>query len=200
MTLPTRILFLALAAGCACAGLRAEEPESKTTTTHHWHWKRDTGTFAWQVQADLPVTDFGKTLDHRTGLGLGAQWNHDRGAGHVRRTRLEWNVIPQGQPVGTPGIKTKASNYILSFDRLYHFSGTATGCYILGGLGGVRWFMDQTPVAQPTRSFHTTKLAVTAGAGYRFSPGFAAEARYLLSSVNQSFDGNVLQAGLNLRF
>ena len=193
----SKVARLAMVALLAVPCLRAEEAETK----HTWHWHcKNEATFAWQVQADLPVGDLGQTLDHRSGLGLGVQWNHDRKDGHVRRTRLEWNVFPEGKAVGTGEVKTKASNYILSFDRLYHFSGEAKGAYVLGGLGAVRWFLDQTPGLNPTRSSHTTKLAVTAGAGYRFNPTFSVEARYLLSSVNQSFDGTMLQAGLNLRF
>ena len=89
---------------------------------------------------------------------------------------------------------------MLSFDRLYHFSGETKGCYVLAGLGAVRWFQDRTVGLNPTLSSHTTKLAVTAGAGYRFTTCFSAEARYLLSSVDKSLDGNMLQLGLNLRF
>jgi opacity protein-like surface antigen len=188
----TPILALAALAGIAVA---ADDPETRRAL----RW-RHTSTFAWQAQLDLPTKDLGQALDNRSGLGLGAQWTHDRGNGKAARTRLEWNLFPEGHPVGLGAVKTKASNYILSFDRLYHFAGETKGAYVLAGLGGVRWFTDRTAGANPTQSGHVTKLAVTAGAGYRFTPSFSAEARYLISTLNQSLDGNMMQAGLNFRF
>ena len=196
------ILSLILLSGAAV--LRADDDGDKDKDKEkcccRWHWHSDAGAFAWQAQLDSPVKGLGQSLDQRTGLGLGAQWNHDHEDGHVSRTRIEWNVFPQGPGVGPAEVQTKASNYLLSFDRLYHFSGSAKGPYILAGLGAVRWFVDQAVSPGQTRSFHATKLAVTAGAGYRFNPSFSAEARYLLSSLDQSFDGSMVQVGLNMRF
>jgi opacity protein-like surface antigen len=184
----------------AAPALRAEDPPPEAPKRHfHWSTKND-GTFAWQAQLNLPAKELGQALDDRSGLGLGVQWNHDRKHGHVARTRIEWNVFPEGHPVGLGAVKTKASNYVLSFDRLYHFSGEVKGAYALGGLGAVRWFTDRTAGPGPTRSDHATKLGVTAGAGYRFSAAFSLEARYLLSNVSPNFDGNMLQAAVNLRF
>lgn len=166
---------------------------------YHWRWKHDS-VFAWQAQLDLPAKDFGRALDQRTGLGLGMQWTHFRDNGTAHRTRLEWNVFQEGNPVGPLGLKTRASNYLLSFDRLHHFSGKDEGVYLLGGLGAVRWFVEQTPAANPSYRFHTTKLAVTGGLGYRFSRAAAVEARYLISSIDRDFDGNVAQVGVSMRF
>ncbi len=188
------LLFILCAATLPAAA--EDAPESKKCLWH-WHHKSE---FAWQVQANFPSKDLGRALDSRTGLGLGMQWTRDRGHGITNRTRLEWNVFPEGNPVGTDAIKTKASNYVLSFDRLYHFSGEDRGVYILGGLGAVRWFLDRTPVDGPRASSHTTKLAVTAGAGFRFNHAVAAEARYMVSTIDRTYDGNVLQASVSMRF
>lgn len=192
-----RNAVLLLAVACAVPGF-ADDDEQKTCT-HHWTWRSDSA-FAWQVQVDEPVKDLGRELDNRTGLGLGMQWTRDRANGVTNRTRLEWNVFPQGNAVGTAGLQTQASNYLLSFDRLYHFSGEAKGFYVLGGLGAVRWFMEQSAGGAATADFHTTKLAVTGGAGYRFNRAVAVEARYLVSTVDRTFDGNVLQGAFSMRF
>lgn len=201
-----RPLLLILAAACAAPSFaedapKPEEPrrEDRHHCHHEWHWKRDS-VFAWQVQLNVPAKDFGRAMDQRTGAGLGMQWTHFRDNGSAHRTRLEWNVFQEGNPAGPLGIKTKASNYILSFDRLHHFSGKDKGVYILGGLGAVRWFVDQTPAGDPTYRFHTTKLAVTGGLGYRFSRAAAVEGRYLVSSINRDFDGNMVQLGVSMRF
>ena len=162
-----------------------------------WNHSSD---FAWQVQLDSPAKNLGRTLDERTGMGLGMQWTRYRSNGFANRTRLEWNVFPQGNPVGVGGVATKASNYVLSFDRLYHVSGEDRGAYLLAGLGAVRWFMAETPAAGAATNFHTTKLAVTGGAGYRFNRSVSAEARYLVSTVNTTYDGNVVQGVVGMRF
>ncbi len=194
-----RNLAFLLCAASVAPGF-ADEPDAKPAH-HRWHWhSRDRSDFAWQVQANLPAKELGTALDHTTGLGLGVQWNRYLKDGLARRTRLEWNVFPEGGPAGTPALKTKASNYVLSFDHLYHFSGAAKGPYVLAGLGGVRWFFDRTPDNGPRVSSHTTKLAVTAGAGYRFNRALSAEARYLVSSVDRTYDGNVLQGSVGMKF
>lgn len=200
-----RNLVLVLCAA-SLAPLFADEPkpeaqEASECRHHRWHWhSRNPSEFAWQVQVDSPAKDLGRALDNRTGLGLGVQWNRYQGGGLSRRTRLEWNVFPEGGPVGAGALKTKASNYVLSLDHLYHFSGANRGPYLLAGLGGVRWFFDRTPEGGTRVSSHTTKLAVTGGAGYRFNPYVSAEARYLVSSVDRTYDGNVVQASVGMRF
>jgi len=186
-----------LASTCVLPGFAQDAHDDRDDCRINWHSSSD---FAWQVQVNTPVTALGRALDERTGLGLGMQWTRNRANGVSNRTRLEWNVFPEGNPVGAAGTTTKASNYVLSFDRLYHFSGEAKGVYLLGGLGAVRWFTDQTPALNPTVSTHTTKLAVTGGAGYRFNRGVAAEARYVVSSVDRTYDGNVVQLVSSMRF
>ena len=192
-------LFRNLILVLAAASVAPAFASAKEDDDEHWRWHSNTE-FAWQVQMDAPALDLGRELDSRIGLGLGMQWNHFQSNGFASRTRLEWNVFPEGNPVGAAGLKTKASNYVLSFDRLYHFKGESKGLYVLGGRGAVRWFMDQTPAGAPTQSTHTTKLAVTGGLGYRFGKAFALEARYLVSSVNHTYDGNVMQASAGMRF
>jgi len=197
MQRPFGKLIFVLAALCALPGFAGEPKDSDWDGD--WHW-RSHSDFAWQVQANLPARDLGRALDNRTGLGLGMQWTTNRSHGAANRTRLEWNVFSESNPVGDVALKTKATNIVFSFDRLYHFSGEAKGLYVLGGLGAVRWNVDQTPGANPTHSMHTTKLAVTAGAGYRFNRSVAAETRYMVSSIQKAYDGNVAQAGISIRF
>ncbi|BDU75188.1 outer membrane protein [Mesoterricola sediminis] len=193
----TPFLALLLLAGPAFAGDDGGDKADKAEKKCHWHW-RGHSEFAWSAQLDLPVTDFGRAMDQRTGAGLGMQWSRVREDGRAHRTRLEWNLFPEGNPVN--GLKTKASNYLLSFDRIHPLTGKANGPYLVGGLGAVRWFVDRTPVNGDAARFHTTKLAVTGGLGWRFSPTFSAEARYLVSSVDKSFDGNMVQLSAGMRF
>jgi hypothetical protein len=153
--------------------------------------------FALQAQVNLPLRDLKERLDGRTGLGLGATWTRDHRDGHASRTRLEWNVLPEGPAVA--GVRTQVSNYTLAFDHLWHCSGKAEGPYLVAGLGAVRWFASQTGPAA-SGSMHTTKLTVQGGAGWRFSPSFGAEVRYAVSSMDRSLDANLLQGCVSFRF
>lgn len=150
-----------------------------------------------QVTLNQPTGDFSKTLDGKAGAGLGIHWLHRHGFQHTSRTRLDWNVWGQGPAVD--GVKTQVSNYNLAFDHLYHFDDRDHGAYLVGGLGAVRWFTEQQG-AFGTRSSHTTKLGVTAGAGYQFNRNFGIEGRVLESSVDKTYDRTIVQAAFVFKF
>ena len=91
------------------------------------------------------------------------------------------------------------SNYTLAFDHLYHVEDRDQGLYLVGGLGAVRWFTEQESALGSIRS-HTTKLGVTAGAGWQFTRNLGAEARVLVSSINRTYDSTLLQGAVVFRF
>lgn len=189
-----KYLLLPLAIlGLSSAALRADDDED-------WprRWHRHSRTQA-EAHVNAPLKDLKTALDGRSGAGLGLQWLKRRSGGHESRTRLEWNVFPEGHPVGIAGVKTQVSNYTLSWDHLYHFSGTQKGPYIFGGAGAIRWFVDETTPAA-SRSFHTTKLGVSAGIGLPLGDHFGAELRYVVSSYQRNLDANTLQAGISWHF
>jgi hypothetical protein len=210
MPLASRLSLIALAS--AGSLLAAQEPAPKPAEKpaaerhadeddchprfrfHHHH-----SVFGAYVQADAPLRDLKESLDRRTGLGLGVQWTHDHGDWNASRTRLEWNTFPEGGPVGPLGTRTYAKNYILSFDHLFKLNQGWSQAYLVAGLGGARWDLEQTTAGQRT-SLWTTKLAVTAGAGVQLGRRVNLEARYVVSSVGSTFDANTLQASLGWRF
>ena len=155
--------------------------------------------FGLSVQIDQPLRDLQDSLDHRTGYGLGLQWTHDHSDYHASRTRFEWNVFPEGHPVGPTATTTYAKNLMLSFDHLFRLNEGPTGMYLVGGLGGVRWTLDQkTPTA--SEDLTTTKLAVTAGVGAQFSRHLTLEGRYVFSGIRKTFDSNTAQVSAAWRF
>ena len=153
--------------------------------------------FSGQVTLNRPAHDLGRDLDHQLGYGLGLHTLHSHGDKHSSRTRLDWNVWTQGPLVG--GVKTQVSNYHLAFDHLYHLQDATSGPYLVGGLGAVRWFVDQDALGARTR-FHTTKLGVTAGAGWRFNQAMGVELRALVGSLDHTFDATTVQAAFTFRF
>jgi opacity protein-like surface antigen len=155
--------------------------------------------FGLSIQADLPLRDLKDDLDHRTGYGLGLQWTHDHGAFHASRTRFEWNTFPEGHPVGALGTTTYAKNLVLSFDHLFRLNEGPTSAYLVGGLGAVRWSLDQKSPAAST-SLQTTKLAVTAGVGVQVAHQLTLEGRYIFSGIQRTFDANTVQLSAAWRF
>lgn len=183
------------------ATLPVESPVKATKSEEHRdrHCFHHHSEFGATVQADLPLRDLKTSLDRRTGMGVGVQWTHDHGDWNASRTRLEWNTFPEGGPVGPAGTRTYAKNYILSFDHLFKLNQGWSQAYLVAGLGGARWDVEQTTGAVRTSDW-TTKLAFTAGAGVQLGRRVNLEARYVVSSVSSTFDANTFQTSLGWRF
>jgi opacity protein-like surface antigen len=147
---------------------------------------------------DAPLRDLKDDLDRRTGVGVGLQWIHDHGTFHASRTRLEFNVFPEGNPVGAAGVRTYAKDYLLSFDHLFRL-GPGRQPYLAAGVGGVHWVLNQSGPGTAT-DLRTTKLAFTAGLGWQLSEHVNLEARYVFSGIQKTFDANVAQLSLGWRF
>ena len=143
------------------------------------------------------MRDLKESLDGRTGFGLGVQWTHDHGDWHASRTRLEWNTLPESSPV--PGTRTYAKNFILSWDHLFKLNQGVSQAYLVAGIGGARWYLEQTTDGRRDAQW-TTKPAITAGAGVQIAQRVNLEARYVVSSINKTFDANTLQMSLGWRF
>ncbi len=193
---------------------KTEESKSETcceeggAKSHHPYYHRHIrfghhSTFGAYAQGVMPLRDLKETLDQRTGFGLGVQWTHDHGDWNASRTRLEWNTFPESGPVAASGAaaytKTYAKNYTLSFDHLFKLNQGTLQAYLVGGLGGARWCVEQTTMTS-WNSRWTTKLAITGGIGVQLTERMNLEARYVVSSVGRTFDANTLQASLGWRF
>jgi hypothetical protein len=187
-----RLYLLPLAALCGLP-LAAEDGNEKKTC--HWHSHSDFGAYA---QINAPLRDLKDALDRRTGFGIGLQWIHDHGEHHASRTRIEYNVFPEGNPVGEAGTRTYAKNYLLSFDHLFQMNSGPTNVYLVTGLGGIRWKVDET-TAGHTNSLATTKLALAGGIGIQIRKNVNLETRYVVSGIHKTFDSNMVQASVGWR-
>lgn len=176
-----------------------KKPEAETRKECSWHRHHRHSVFGAAVQVDMPVRDLKESLDRRTGYGLGVNWTHDHGDWHASRTRLEWNTFPEGGPVGPLGTRTYAKNFVLSFDHLFKLNQGDSQAYLVAGLGGARWYLEQNTGALRTSDW-TTKLAIAGGVGVQFSKRVNLEARYVVSSIGRTFDANMVQASLGWRF
>lgn len=216
-----RSLFL-LPLGLLCASLSAQDPAPKpaekpaevkpeapapkaeatdgkqeTEFRHrHIHFGHHS-TFGAYAQGVMPLRDLKDSLDKRTGYGLGMQWTHDHGDYNASRTRLEWNTFPEGDAVG--GTRTYAKNFTLSWDHLFKLNKGQNQAYLVAGIGGARWYQEQN-TATFRNARWTTKLAITGGIGMQLAHRVNLEARYVVSSINKTFDANTLQASLGWQF
>jgi len=191
MAVSRRLYLLPL---LCCLPLAAEEEGDKKIWNCNWD-----SSFGAYAQANAPLRDLKDAMDRRTGFGLGVQWTHDHSDYHASRTRLEYNVFPEGNPVGPQQTQSYAKNYLLSFDHLFRFNGGPTNVYAVAGLGGVRWVLDQT-TGSATQRLTTTKVAVAGGIGIQISGHVNLETRYVLSGIQRTFDSNMLQVSLGWKF
>lgn len=192
MPLAPRLCLLPLLLGGAL--LSAADCESKDTPK-----ASPSRTFGATVQADFPLRDLKGDLDRRTGFGAGLQWTQERANCHASRTRIEFNVFPEGGQIGIMGTKTYAKDYLLSYDHLFPLGTGARRAYLVAGAGGVHWVLEQSQ--GPLRStLRTTKLAFTGGVGLQLSERVNLEARYQFSGIQKTFDANLVQLSLGWRF
>ena len=181
-----------LASAKALASCEQRECEDRNGCCHPKGLRRP-ATFQAFVQTLVPLHDLGEDLGKRTGYGLGVQWTRDHDDRHASRTRLEWNTFPEGALV--QGIRTTAKNSGLSMDHLFKLNHEGWQAYLVAGLGGSRWCLEQTTAGiRDTR--WTTKLAITGGIGIRVADRVSVEVRYVVSSIDRAFDANTMQVSL----
>lgn len=176
-----------------------EKTPEKTSSKRHSHHYHHHSTFGAYAQAIFPQKELKDALDEGMGYGLGVQWTHDHGGWNASRTRIEWNTFAEGDPVAPQGTRTYAKNYILSFDHLFKLNQGRSQAYVVVGLGGARWNLEQT-TQNVRKSLWTTKLAFTGGLGVQLGDRVNIEARYVVSSIQNTYDGNSLQASLGWQF
>ncbi len=173
-----------------------QEIESREKRHHYVHLGQHS-TFGAYAQGVMPLRDLKESLDSRTGFGLGVQWTHDHGDWHTSRTRLEWNTFPESNSLA--GTKTYAKNYILSWDHLFKLNQGTSQAYLVAGVGGARWYFEQKAGGLQDARW-TTKPAITGGVGVQLARRVNLEARYVVSSIDRTFDANTLQMSLGWRF
>lgn len=219
---PIRSLYF-LSVALACASLPAQEPApkpaepvpavapektqenppektpEKTSGKRHSHHYHHHSTFGAYAQAIFPQKELKAALDGGMGYGLGIQWTHDHGDWNASRTRIEWNTFAEGDPVAPLGTRTYAKNYIFSLDHLFKLNQGPTHAYVVAGLGGARWNLEQT-TQNVRKSLWTTKLAFTGGLGVQLGDRVNLEARYVVSSIGNTYDGNSIQTSLGWHF
>lgn len=196
MIQPTLKACAALLAVLACLPAHAEGDEFSSRRSRRHNWNYDFGA---ELIALKPQGDLKTAMADRTGLGIGAQWTSFRRDWWLSRKRLEWTVLPEAEPVGASQTRTHVKTFSFHWDQVVFFNDEPLGIYVVGGLGAIRWFVDETTPAAG-HSWHTTKLGVTAGLGVRLANQVSLEGRYVVSSLRKSMDANTAQVVLGWHF
>lgn len=171
-----------------------DKADTGQKTKHSKCWREDFGASFQIIQPQHEMKTF---LAEEKGYGVGLQWWHELETGRLTRTRLEWNAFSEG--AREDGSKGKVKQYLIGWDHLFKLNQGNTHAYLVVGAGGVRWCLED--IQKDVRHKQTTtKLQFTAGMGVRVSRTAGLEARYVVSSVNKRFDGNMAQLSLSWVF
>jgi len=150
-----------------------------------------------QGLVNIPLGDLKDFVDSKPGPGFGVHGTFDLGDGHMLRPRLDYTIFPEAS---FATIKQTATSLSLGGDYLYFIAGKPEGFYLTAGLAAMRWsFEVKNPFVGDVTS-HTTKLGLTAGAGYQWNATVGTEARFVRSRIARDFQANSLQAGVTIRF
>lgn len=148
------------------------------------------------VQTVQPLHDLKQRLDGRSGYGIGVQWLREHSDRRASRTRLEWNTFAEGSPAQDP--HTYVKNYGLGWDHLTSLNPGRRHGYLVTGIGVSRWLVERgSPNGVDAR--WSTKLSLTGGLGFRLAEGMNLEARYVITSLDRTFDANSLVLSLGWR-
>jgi hypothetical protein len=123
-------------------------------------------------------------------------WLREHSDRRASRTRLEWNTFAEGSRAQDSRYYVK--NYGLGWDHLTGLGEGRKRGYLVTGVGVSRWLVEQSsPSAVVAR--WSTKLSLTGGLGLRLAEGMSLEARYVITSLDRTFDANSLVVSLGWR-
>lgn len=148
------------------------------------------------LQTVQPLHDLKQHLDGRSGFGIGVHWLREHSERRASRTRLEWNTFAEGSQPQDPRYYVK--NYGLGWDHLSSLGEGRRRGYLVTGVGVSRWLIEQSSPSGVVARW-TTKLSLTGGLGFRLAEGMSLEARYVITSLDRTFDANSLVLSLGWR-
>lgn len=148
----------------------------------------------------MPMSDLRDLTNGQIGLGLAAFVGIPLAQGIVIRPLVGAQYIPKGETtLQVTGTKTSVSSVDLLVDGLW-FPGEDPdrGAYLIASVGGQQWRVSATGPASSTYS--ATRIGLSGGLGYQFTPRLGIEARGFWSPVNSTLTATGLLLGATLRF
>jgi hypothetical protein len=152
-----------------------------------------------RVHGILPMGDLKDLADSPLGLGAAAYISIPLSRGLVLRPLVGAQLIPKGNTLNLPGTKTSVTSVDLMVDALWFpDEDPEHGAYLVGSAGIQQWRV--TAVGDTPSNLSATRLGVSGGLGYQFTPRLGLEARGFWSPINKSLTATGLMAGATLKF
>jgi hypothetical protein len=152
-----------------------------------------------RVHGVLPMGDLRDLTNGQVGLGLAAFISLPLNHGFVLRPLLGAQLIPKGDTLGLAGTKTGIASVDLMVDGLW-FPGEDPegGAYLVGSVGAQQWRVSASGDTPST--FSCTRLGVSGGLGYQFTPRLGLEARGFWSPIKSNLTATGLMLGATVKF
>ena len=152
-----------------------------------------------RVHGVVSMGDLRDLTNGQVGLGLAAFVSIPLNHGLVLRPLLGAQLIPKGDTLGLVGTKTGIASVDLMLDGLW-FPGedSEAGAYLVGSVGGQQWRVSASGDTPSTLSY--TRIGVSGGLGYQFTPRVGVEARGFWSPINSTLTATGLTLGATVRF
>jgi hypothetical protein len=152
-----------------------------------------------RVQALVPMGDLRDQTSSPVGLGTGVFLNIPLDGGWVLRPVVGAQFLPKGNTLGLAGTQTSVISVDLLMEALWFPEQDPDhGAYLVGSAGAQQWRVNATGTTPSTLSH--TRLGVSGGVGYQFTPRLGAEARGFWSPITRTLTATGLTLGATLRF
>jgi hypothetical protein len=152
-----------------------------------------------RVHGLVSMGDLRDLTNGQIGLGAAVFISIPLSNGLVLRPLVGAQLIPKGDTLGLVGTKTGIASVDLMVDGLW-FPGedTENGAYLVGSVGGQQWRVSASGDNPSTLSY--TRLGLSGGMGYQFTPRLGVEARVFWSPINSNLTATGLLLGATVKF
>jgi hypothetical protein len=150
-----------------------------------------------RAQAVVPMGDLRDLTDGQVGLGAGVFVEIPVGEALRLRPTIGGQYFPKKTSASLGGAEVTVSSVDFMLDALWFPGETSDqGPYLVVGAGGQMWRVSPTGAAATSH----TRLGLSGGLGYQFTPHLGFEARAFWSPVETNLTATGLSLGGVVRF
>jgi len=152
-----------------------------------------------RVHGLVPMGDLNELTNRQIGLGAACFVSVPVGGGLVLRPLVGFQFIPKGDTVALAGTKTSVASIDFMVDGLwYPNEDLEHGAYIIGSFGGQQWHVSS--IGDSPSTLNATRLGLSGGLGYQFSPRLGFEVRGFWSPIDKTLTATGLTLGATMKF
>jgi hypothetical protein len=160
---------------------------------------QDASSVGVRVHGVVPMGDLNELTNHQIGIGVAGFVAIPLGGGLVLRPLVGFQFIPKGDTLALAGTKTSVASIDFMVDGLWYPNEDLDhGGYLIGSIGGQQWHVSS--VGDSPSTVNATRLGLSGGLGYQFSPRLSCEVRGFWSPINSALTATGLTIGATMRF